>query len=172
MNVQEVLKISKERKEKNKDLIKKIIENIHKKIKYYAVLKRESCIYNIPAMVDEIIIYDYQNAIKDIYKVLDSEGYIVTAYPNGRLDICWNENLVEQKLKADVYILHTHEKKLRKLNKVNKQIDERFSSIANPKKVIPADKNIDKIIDDQIEKILQDREKKQKKFAGLLSRRN
>jgi hypothetical protein len=33
MNVQEVINISKERKNKNKDLIKKVLDKIHKKIK-------------------------------------------------------------------------------------------------------------------------------------------
>ena len=42
MDVQEILNISKQRKARTKDVIKKIIENIHKKIKYYATLKKES----------------------------------------------------------------------------------------------------------------------------------
>ena len=104
MNVQEVLNIAKERKLKNKELVKKILVNIHKKIKYYATLKNESCIYIVPPIVNDFPVYDFENTIKDIFKILDSEGYIVTAYPNGQLDIIWNEKLVEQKIKTDAFI--------------------------------------------------------------------
>ena len=74
MNVQEVLNIAKERKNKNKDSIQKIMINIHKKIKYYATLKMESCSYTIPYLVDEILIYDLQSVVKDVFKILDTEG--------------------------------------------------------------------------------------------------
>ena len=150
MNVQEVLQIGKERKLRTKEAIKKIVENIHKKIKYYATMKKESCTYIIPPLVDEQILYDMDSIIKEIFKVLDSEGYIVTAYANGQLDICWNEKLVEQKVKTDSYILSSQEKKLRNITKKTKKIDERFSFLANPKKTTPVEKTMDEKLDDQI----------------------
>ena len=101
MNVQEILNISKQRSEKTKNVIKKMVDNIHKKILYYAKLKKESCVYMIPPIFDDTPLYDLENIIKEIFKILDSEGYIVTAYLNGQLDICWNEKLVEQKVKTD-----------------------------------------------------------------------
>ena len=66
MNVQEVLNISKERKIRTKDAIKKIIENIHKKILYYAKLKKESCVYLIPPIIDNVPLYDFETIIKDV----------------------------------------------------------------------------------------------------------
>ena len=59
MNVQEVLQIAKERKTRTKESIKKIVENIHKKIKYYAIMKKESCVYNIPPIVNDTPLYDF-----------------------------------------------------------------------------------------------------------------
>jgi hypothetical protein len=115
MNVQEVLNIAKERKSRNKDSIKKIIENIHKKIKYYAQLKHESCTYTIPPIIDDTPLYDLENIILEVFKILDSEGYICTAYSDGNIDISWNENLVKQKVKSDSYILSQQEKKLRNI---------------------------------------------------------
>ena len=168
MNVQEILNISKERKNKGKVIIKKIIENIHKKIKYYAILKKESCTYIIPPIVDDTPLYDLESAIGDIFKVLDSEGYIVTAYANGQLDICWNEKLVEQKVKTDAYILTSEEKKLKNITKKIKNIDDRFSFLANPKKVNGPEKTLDQQIDSQLEKILSDKNKQQKKYKNLL----
>ena len=91
MNVQEILNISKERKVKLKVSIEKLVECTHKKIKYYATLKKESCTYMVPPIINDTPLYDITYVVKEIFKVLDSEGYIVTAYPNGRLDICWNE---------------------------------------------------------------------------------
>ena len=58
MNVQEVINITKQRKTRLKDTTLKIIENIHKKIKYYALHKHETCSYIIPAIMDDTPIYD------------------------------------------------------------------------------------------------------------------
>ena len=168
MNVQEILNISKERKNRNKLLIKKIIDNIHKKIKYYATLKKESCSYIIPPLIDDTPLYDLEGVIKDIFKTLDSEGYIVTAYANGQVDICWNEKLVEQKVKTDSYVLSSEEKKLKNITKKIKNIDDRFSFLANPKKTNGPEKTLDQQIDDQVEKILKEKSKQQKKYKNLL----
>ena len=74
MNVQEVLNIAKARKLKNKELVKKILVNVHKKIKYYATLKKESCVYTVPPIVDEFPVYDFENTITDIFKILTSNA--------------------------------------------------------------------------------------------------
>ena len=134
MNVQEVLNIAKERKTRTKDSIKKIVENVHKKIKYYATMKKEGCVYTIPPIVNDTPLYDLEIIIKDVFKILDSEGYIVSAYSDGRLDISWNEKLVEQKVKTDAYVLSQEEKKLKNITKKVKKVDERFAFLANPKK--------------------------------------
>lgn len=168
MNVQEVLNIAKERKLRNKDSIKKIIENIHKKIKYYAQLKHESCTYTIPPIIDDTPLYDLENIILEVFKILDSEGYICTAYSDGNIDISWNENLVKQKVKSDAYVLSQQEKKLRNITKKNKNIDKRFEFLANPKKTEKLEKSADEKLDEQIEKILKEKEKTQKKYSRLL----
>jgi hypothetical protein len=169
MNVQEVLNIAKERKSRNKDSIKKIIENIHKKIKYYAQLKHESCTYTIPPIIDDTPLYDLENIILEVFKILDSEGYICTAYSDGNIDISWNENLVKQKVKSDAYVLSQQEKKLRNITKKNKNIDKRFEFLANPKKTEKFEKTADEQLDEQIQKILKEKEKTQKKYSRLLS---
>lgn len=171
MNVQEVLQISKERKTRTKESIKKIVENIHKKIKYYATMKKESCVYNIPPIVNDIPLYDLEIIIKDIFKILDSEGYIVSAYIDGRLDICWNEKLVEQKVKTDAYLLSQEERKLKNITKKVKNVDERFAFLANPKK-ITKELTVDEQIDEQIQKILHEKDKKQKKFKSIIGNFN
>jgi len=168
MNVQEVIKISKQRELKNKSCIKKIIEIIHKKIKYYATMHKESCTYIVPPMIDDTLLYNMEDVIKEIFKTLDSEGYIVNAYPNGQIDISWNEKLVEQKVKTDLFVLKQHEHKLKKLNKFNKEIDNRYSFLANPKK-ITTEKTLEQKLDDQVEKILREKDRNQKKFSLLLN---
>ena len=168
MNVQEVLNIAKARKLKNKELVKKILVNVHKKIKYYATLKKESCVYTVPPIVDEFPVYDFENTITDIFKILDSEGYIVSAFSNGQIDICWDEKLVQQKVKTDAYVLSSQERKLRNVTKKSKQIDERFSFLANPKKTAPFQKTAEEELDDQVEKILKDKDSLQKRFSKLI----
>lgn len=168
MNVQEVLNIAKERKLRNKSIVKKIVENIHKKIKYYATLKKESCQYNIPPLVDDMPLYDLENIIKDIFKILDTEGYIVTAYSNGQLDICWNESLVEQKVKSDSYLINEQERKLKNITKKVKKIDERFSFLANPVKMKKIESTPDEKLDIQLNKVLSDRDKLQNKYSKML----
>ena len=167
MNVQEVLNIAKERKTRNKDAVKKIIENIHKKIRYYAGLKKETCSYMIPPLVNDTPLYNLADIINDVFKFLDSEGYIVTAYANGQVDISWNEVLVEQKVNTDAFLLNQEEKKLRNLTRKSKKIDERFSFLANPKKIIK-EKSLDEKLDQQVEKILYEKNKLQNKYKSLI----
>jgi len=167
MNVQEILNISKQRKKRTKDSILKIIENIHKKILHYAKLKQESCIYTIPPMIDNLPLYDLNTVVTEVFKALDSEGYIVSAFSNGHLEICWNEKLVEQKVKTDAFVLSHEERKLKNITRKVKQVDERFSFLANPQKTT-RELTIDEKLDEQVEKILREKEKKQKEFKNKL----
>ena len=171
MNVQEILSISKERKTKSKQAIKKIVENIHKKILHYAQMKKEFCSYIVPPIVDDTILYDREAVIKDIYKILDDEGYIVSAYSNGQIDICWNEKMVEQKIKSDAALLKQEEQRLTKLSNRSKQVYDRFSVLANPKKV-SFDKSVDDILNEQVQKVLKEKERKQKKFSKIVGNFN
>lgn len=171
MNVQEILNISKERKLKNKDSIKKILSNIHKKIKFYATLNKESCEYQIPVIIDDRPLYDIENITKQVFKQLDSEGFIVTAYSEGRLEIFWKESLVEQKVKTDAYLISQQERKLKNITKKSKKVDERFSFLANPKKTAELPPTIEEQLDLQVEKILKEKEQLQKKFSSILKKR-
>jgi len=168
MNVQEVLNIAKERRGRNKEVVKKLIDKIHKKIKYYAELKHETCTYIIPALMEGMPLYDLEYIIQEVFKVIDSEGYICAAYSNGQLDISWNEKLVEQKVKSDSYILSQQERKLRNITKKNKNIDKRFEFLANPKKTEQKELTIDQELDEQLEKILREKDKKQKQFKNIV----
>jgi hypothetical protein len=171
MNVQEVLNISKERKSRLKEVIKKIIENIHKRILYYANLKHESCNYMIPPLIDDTPLYDREYITKEVYSVLDNEGYIVSAYSNGQIEISWNEVLVSQKIKTDARLLKEQEAKLNKLSKRSKLLNERYSILANPKKTTK-EISIDDQLDNQVEKILKEKEKMQKKFKSAVGNFN
>ena len=167
MNVQEILDISKQRKKRTKDTIDRIIENIHKKIIYYAKLKKEGCVYQIPPLIDNTPLYDLSTIIQEVFKTLDSEGYIVTAYSGGLLDISWNEKLVEQKVKTDAFLLSHEERKLRNVTRKAKQVDERFRFLANPSKT-RTDMTVDEELDSQIDKILREKSKMQKKYKNML----
>jgi hypothetical protein len=162
MNVQEVINITHERKNKLKVAINKIVESIHKKIIYYAKHKKESCIYIIPPMVDDYPVYDRMTVTKDIYKILNDEGYIVSAFANGQFDICWNEKLVQKKLSQDRYILQQEEKRLDKFSKKTKVINDRFSFLANPDKVINGELTLEEKLDQQVNKLLKQKDKEQK----------
>ena len=107
--------------------------------------------------------------VKEIFKILDSEGYIVSAYSNGQIDISWNEKLVEQKVKTDAYIVANEQRKMRNITKKSKKIDERFSFLANPKKTSRPEKTHEEELDEQVEKILKEKENLQKKFSKLLN---
>jgi len=172
MNVQEILNISKERKSKDKDTVKQILDNVHKKIKFYATLSRESCSYQIPPIVNNKPIYKPEILAKKLFKVLDSEGYIVTAYSNGQLDIFWNEKLVEQKIKTDAYLISQEHKKLINVTKKHKKVDERFAFIANPKKTSTDNlpKSIDEELDNKVQQILKEKDKLQKKFSNIINK--
>jgi hypothetical protein len=172
MNVQEVLQIGKERKLRTKEVIKRIAENIHKKIKYYAGLKHESCVYTVPTIINDIIVYEYETVVKDLFKILDKEGYIVSAYTDGRLDICWNEHLVEQKVKTDAYVLNQQERKLKNVTRKSKKVDERFAFLANPLKTGKKELTVDEQLDAQVEKILREKAKEQKKMEKSLNKKS
>jgi len=164
MNVQEVINIATQRNNKTKGILKKVVENIHKKILYYAKQKLDSCSYILPAVIDDHIIYDRVQMTKDIYKVLNGEGYIVSAYNNGKIDISWNEKLVQEKLNVDKYLLTQEEQRLNKYNKKNKIITDRFNFLANPNKVVK-EVSIEEQLDQKVEEILRNKEKEQKKYS-------
>jgi hypothetical protein len=170
MNVQEVLNIAKERKLKNKDSIKKIIDNIHKKIKFYANLNKESCEYQIPVIIDDRPLYNVDFITKQVFKTLDSEGFIVTAYSDGRLEIFWKESLVEQKVKTDAYLISEQERKLKNITKKSKKVDERFAFLANPVKTAKLPQTIEEQLDLQVEKILKEKEHLQNKYKDILKK--
>jgi hypothetical protein len=172
MNVQEVLEIAKERKSRTKEIIKKITENVHKKIRYYAGLKKETCIYLVPPIINDMPVFDYELVIKDIFKILDKEGYIVSAYNDGRIEICWNEKLVQQKVKTDAYVLNQEERKLKNITKKIKKVDERFSFLANPLKTTKKELSVDEQLDAQVEKILKEKSKKQKQMKQIVGNFN
>jgi hypothetical protein len=166
MHVEEVLKIAKERKVKTKECISKIIENIHKKIVYYAKLKQETCVYTIPPIINDTPLYEMGIIIKDVFKILDSEGYVVTAYDSGRLEIFWNEKLVEQKVKSDTIIVNRQKQKI----KIKKKENETFNFLSNPKKIkADEDKNFDEKLDEQVQKILKEKEKIQNRYKKLVN---
>jgi len=165
MNVQEILHLNRERKIKNKVNIDKILENIHKRIKFYALLKKESCTYKISPILDGMPLFNLQEVTADVFKKLDSEGYIVNAYSDGSLEICWEEKLVEAKVKTDSYVLSIEEKRLKNITKRHKNVDKRFDFIANPKKTLPS---VDDELDAQVEKILKEKRQQQNKFKKLL----
>jgi len=169
MNVQEVINISNERKNKFKAVTSKIIENIHKKIKYYATHKKESCTYIIPVLIDDTPIYDRKGITSDIYKILNDEGYIVSAFSNGQIDICWNEKLVQKKNDNDLFILSQEEKRIDKHNKNTKIITDRFNFLANPDKV---NVTLEEKLDHQVEKLLKEKDKQQKKFSKRIGNFN
>jgi len=172
MNVQEILNISKQRKARTKDVIKKIVENIHKKIRYYATLKKESCTYIVPPIIDSIPVYELELVLNDVFKILDGEGYIVAIYGNGQIDICWNEKLVEQKVKTDAYVLSEEERKYKNITKKKKKVDERFAFLANPKKVAKEPKTIEEQVDSHVKKILKEKERTQDKFRSIVGNFN
>jgi len=164
MNVQEVINITKQRKTRLKDITLKIVENIHKKIKYYALHKHETCSYIIPAIMDDTPIYDRTTLTKDLFKILDQEGYIVTAFENGQLNICWNEKLVQKKVNCDRYILTQEEKRLNKYNKNSKIINDRFSFLSNPAKTVK-EPTLEEKVDREVEKYLKQKDKQQNLLA-------
>jgi len=168
MNVQEVLQINKGRKQRTKDAVKKIVENIHKKIKFHAEMKKDSCVYLVPPIINDLPVYDYELVVKDIFKILDEEGYIVSAYSNGQLVICWNEKLVEQKVKTDAFVLSHEERKLKNITRKAKNVDDRFAFLSNPKKTASKELTIDEQLDEQVEKILKEKEKKQKQMKKIV----
>lgn len=164
MNIQEVISITHEKRNKLKLAIKKMIENIHKKILYYAKHKKEACTYFIPPMVEDFPIYDRKTAICEIYRVLNEEGYIVTAFENGQLDICWNERLVGKKLNSDRFLLQQEEKRVNTISKKTKVINERFNFLANPNKVVN-EPTLEEKIDQQVEHLLKQKDREQKQMA-------
>ena len=171
MNVQEIITIKNERKNKLKVITEKIIDNIHKKIKYYAKLKRDSCSYIIPPIIDDYPIYDRISLAKYIYKVLDEEGFIVSVFDNGQIYVCWDEDLVQKKINNDRYILKQEESRLNKHNKKSKIINNRFLFLANPDKIIK-ETSLEEKLDQQVEKILKEKQKKQNELSKCIGNFN
>jgi hypothetical protein len=58
-------------------------------------------------------------------------------------------------------------KKLKNITKKSKNVDERFAFLANPKKTVK-ELSIDEQIDAQVEKILKEKDKKQKQMKKIV----
>ena len=157
MNVQEVIQLKNKRKVKNKDAIEKIMSNIHKRIRYYASLKRESCEYTISPIIDGMPLFNITETTKEVFKVLDKEGFIVNAFSDGTLNICWNEDLVKKKVDNDAYVLSQEERRLKNITHRKKNVDKRFEFLANPKKL--KELSLEDQLDSQLEKILKEKKK-------------
>jgi DNA recombination-dependent growth factor C len=70
-----------------------------------------------------------------------------------------------------IKVLSQEEKKLKNVTKKAKKVDERFSFLANPKKVTK-ELTIEDKLDEQVEKILKEKEKKQKQMKSIIGNFN
>ena len=165
MDVSEIISLKKNIRDKHKINTESLLDKIHQRIKHYALLKKDSCTYKIPVIIDYKPVSNLEHVTLDIFKKLDSEGYIVNAYSDGTLEICWDERLVSQKAKNDSFVLSVEEKQLRNITKRNKKVDKRFDFIANPKKTVLS---VDDQLDLQLEKILKEKKTEQNKYKKLL----
>ena len=172
MNVQEILDINKKKREKHKENINILLSKIHKRIVHYAHLHRDSCTYQIPTVMGGLPVYDLEYITTEIFKKLDDEGYIATAYSDGKIEICWNEKLVEQKVRTDAYILSEEERKLRNVTRKKENVDKRLSFLANPKKVTIKEKTADELLDEQLERVLAQKTKQQEKYKRILKNKS
>ena len=68
-------------------------------------------------------------------------------------------------------MLSQEENKLKNITKKVKNVDERFAFLANPKKTTK-EPTIDEQIDLQVQKILKEKEKQQKKFKSIVGNFN
>ena len=121
--------------------------------------------------MDDTPIYDRISLARDIFKVLDSEGYIVCAYENGQIDISWNEKLVERKLNNDNYLLKQQERRLNRYDKTAKILNDRFSFLSNPNKICQ-EPTLEEKVDQQVEKILKERDRRQREFSKQIGNFN
>ena len=58
MDVSEIISLKNKIKNKNKVNIDSLLSKIHQRIKYYALLKRDSCTYKIPSIIDYNPLFD------------------------------------------------------------------------------------------------------------------
>ena len=172
LHVSEVLKIKTERKEKYNQVIKDIMEKIHSRIISNAKLKRDNCVYTIPRIINDLHLFDLEYVTKEVYTKLNEEGYIVSAYSNGTIMINWNEDLLKHKKRTEQFLLQMDTKNAKKIDKINKKIDQEYSFLANPLKITAPQKTADDLVNEQINKILAERETEQNKYKNKLSNRN
>jgi hypothetical protein len=164
MNIHEVINLTNEKKNRLKEAVKKIVELIHRKILEYAKQKKEACSYFIPMFVDDFPLQDRGYAIREVYNILNEEGYIVCAYESGQIDICWNETLVHKKLNKDKYLLKQEEERVERISRKNKAVHERFAFLANPSK-ISNKLTLEEKLDNKINEILKEKDHEQKQMA-------
>ncbi len=169
MNVHDIIELTNKPTARNKELVKKLTKNVHKKIKEYAKLHKDSCSYIIPSIIDGMPVYNIDFIAKEIFTTLDSEGFIVEAYPDGKINVYWNKDLIEQKAKTDLFLIKEREREISLLNKKTKLIDQRYSVFANEAKLKPKDElEPEDELDRQLKKVLKEREKEQRKYRNII----
>ena len=169
MKVEEVLKIHRERDRRHRQLVTDLLEKVYAKIMHYAKNHKMECLYSVPSVIAGMPLFNISEITMDLYKKLDKDGYIVTAYNDGRIHICWREEDVKKKAEGEAYMIDQEKNRIKNISKKKKTVDQKFDFLANPEKKVPSSKkskNSD--WENKVNKIIKEGEKRKKQLSNLL----
>jgi hypothetical protein len=171
MKVEEVIKINKERDKRHRQLVSDLLDKIYAKVLHYAKNHKLECLYTVPSVIAGMPLFNISEITMDIYNKLDKDGYIVTAYNDGRIHICWNENDVKKKAEGEAYMIDQEKNRIKNVSKKKKNIDQKYDFLANPeKKSSSKSKSKNDEWEKKVNKIIKEGEKRKKQLSSLLKK--
>jgi len=170
MKVEEVLKIHKERDRRHRQIVTDLSEKIYAKILHYAKNHKQECIYSVPSVIAGMPLFNISDITMDLYKKLDKDGYIVTAYNDGRLHINWKESDVKKKAEGEAYMIDQEKNRIKNISKKKKTVDQKFDFLANPEKKSKYTKTAADGWEKKVNKIIKDGEQRKKQISNLLKK--
>ena len=170
MKVEEVLKLGKERDRRHRQLVNDLLEKIYAKVLHYAKNHKTQCMYHVPSVIAGMPLFNIGEITLDLYKKIDKDGYIVTAYNDGRIHICWDEKDVKKKAEGEAYMIDQEKNRIKNISKKKKTVDDKFDFLANPEKKSKKKKGPKDDWEKKVNNIIKEGEKRKKQLESLLKR--
>lgn len=134
MSLQEVLKIQKTRKNREKDIFDKIYDRVKIRINHIAKYGRTNCYYDIPQLMYGLPSVDLKDCGDYIQKKLEHEGFVVYRISEVSFLIDWNEASIEEQIRIKNRKLKEKKKKAQMDEMEKKRTEELMGFLLDSKK--------------------------------------
>lgn len=122
------------KKERKKDHLPLLLEDVQRRIERYAKENSDYCFYEIPIFLSGCPWYDAVEAAVLIARKLSNKGFIVKVIDQSRwLYVSWKKDEIENKSRVKIKFETEEEKRMKALEKIQFINEQRYVDFVNPK---------------------------------------